>query len=292
MQYPPECADEGHKGSHHHGHPSHQRDQGSHHHRHPSHQHGHFDNPDQYATFSEPLTFPQMLVLSNVMKINGAKNIIEVGCGPGAFSVHLLRTLKCEKFVGLDFEEKNIEYCKKLAADTPGINKNIDIQFSAGDMTDLKEFSNDSFDAYLCGMTLHHSSDPKKSLAEAYRITREGGRVGFLEIGHPHNAFMFKIRKFFEEVGVHASHQHNHNWFDNLDVLKEALQEANFKVNFLWKSWIVVPFYSEDDVVEYLEKSRDSALYLPLSDDKKQIVKNKIWKWVNDLKAEDKQPGI
>lgn len=65
-----------------------------------------------------------------------------------------------------------------------GKRRRPDIDFVAGDATNLP-FEDNSFDAATISFGLRNVTDPKKALAEMYRVTKPGGTLVVAEFSHP-----------------------------------------------------------------------------------------------------------
>jgi len=84
----------------------------------------------------------QMSLMLNELELDGASNILDLGCGPGLISNHIQRKLKC-RLVGLDISPIAIQ----RAVDRFG-SQNQDLQFFTGDMATY-DFKSEVFDAIL-----------------------------------------------------------------------------------------------------------------------------------------------
>lgn len=98
--------------------------------------------------------------------------VLEVGCGEGGNLHYLSREIPGASLVGMDFSFEKAVY---LGAAVPGAGA------VCGDATRLP-FASASFDLVLCRDLLHHVNwDRDGVIAEALRVTREGGAVAVLE---------------------------------------------------------------------------------------------------------------
>ena len=128
-----------------------------------------FWNPDQL----ELLVVPQLRV-----PLGGT--VLDVGCGPGSFTIPLARALPSATVVGLDLEEAALEQARSLANDADLRN----VAFHVGDATALP-MSEHEVDATACQAVLTHVPDPLAVLREMIRVTRPGGAILVVEYDTP-----------------------------------------------------------------------------------------------------------
>ena len=103
----------------------------------------------------------QRKVIKEELKEPG--KILDIACGIGEFSVYFDK----DKKIGLDNEEKYINYAKKKFNRT----------FIIGDALDLN-FKKNSFDSILMSGFLHHLSDEDitKAIKEVHKVLKKGGK--------------------------------------------------------------------------------------------------------------------
>lgn len=99
-----------------------------------------------------------------VFAIDGRKEILEIGCGPGALAESLGRWYPNAKVSAIDRDSNFIEFAKKNAPQ---------IQFLEGDAIALP-FENDSFDVTISNTVAEHI-EPSKFYGEQYRVLKENG---------------------------------------------------------------------------------------------------------------------
>lgn len=104
------------------------------------------------------------------------ETILDVAAGTGTSSASLARN--GASVVAADFSEGMIEVGRRRQADNPFV------RFVQADATALP-FEDDSFDAVTISFGLRNIVDPKKALAEFYRVVRPGGRVVVCEFSQP-----------------------------------------------------------------------------------------------------------
>lgn len=104
------------------------------------------------------------------------ETILDVAAGTGTSSASLAKN--GATVVAADFSEGMIEVGRRRQADNPFV------RFVQADATQLP-FDDDEFDAVTISFGLRNIVDPKKALAEFYRVTKPGGRVVICEFSQP-----------------------------------------------------------------------------------------------------------
>lgn len=104
------------------------------------------------------------------------ESILDVAAGTGTSSASLARN--GASVVAADFSEGMIEVGRQRQAGNPFV------RFVQADATDLP-FEDDAFDAVTISFGLRNIVDPKKALAEFYRVVKPGGRVVVCEFSQP-----------------------------------------------------------------------------------------------------------
>ena len=97
--------------------------------------------------------------------INPKKNILEVGCGDGAFLKAVSTTSSPKLACGVDISKKSLQSAKSSGAEV--IRCDID---------DGLPFKDGCFDVVLCFDVIEHLFDPDHLLTEAFRVLAGGGK--------------------------------------------------------------------------------------------------------------------
>ena len=114
--------------------------------------------------FSEPLG----AVFADACGVRAGQRVLDVGCGPGALTVELVRRLGPDAVTAIDPSPPFVE---AAAARFP----RVDVRTGAAE--DLP-FADATFDAALAQLVVHFMADPVQGLREMGRVTRPGGTVG------------------------------------------------------------------------------------------------------------------
>ena len=101
------------------------------------------------------------------------KDVLEVGCGRGGGSSHIVKHLKPKSMTGIDFSEKAIDFCNRYYS--------IDgLSFSHGDAESLP-FEENTFDVVVNVESSHCYGYMEHFLREVYRVIRPNGYFLFAD---------------------------------------------------------------------------------------------------------------
>jgi ubiquinone/menaquinone biosynthesis C-methylase UbiE len=103
--------------------------------------------------------------------LQGARRVLEVGCGVGALLPHLQKAAPWSLIVGLDRAEGMLALAPR------------EFPLLVGDAAELP-FADGSIDAVVMAFMLFHLPRPAAGLDEVWRVLRPGGRVGLLTWGN------------------------------------------------------------------------------------------------------------
>jgi len=155
--------------------------------------------------------------LIQLISLEEGNKILDAGCGTGTLTVMIKKQFPQSEVVGLDGDQEILQIANSkvfLSGDL--------IQLDHGFVTSMP-YKNESFDACVCSLVIHHlTTDNKvKAFQEFYRILRPGGKLYIVDFFTPHNFFMMAITlitQFFEET------------YDNFHGnLREYIPNAGFK---------------------------------------------------------------
>jgi SAM-dependent methyltransferase len=108
-------------------------------------------------------------LLTRFTATTGALRVLDVGCGTGSLSSHLMHDPAIVSVRGLDISPPYVEYARR---------RNVDprLDFVVGDACSLP-FPNASFDHTLSMLVLQFVPDASRAVLEMRRVTRRGGCV-------------------------------------------------------------------------------------------------------------------
>ena len=122
------------------------------------------------------------------------KKLIDVGCGTGDIAnLYIKLTNNNTKILCIDPNKKMIEEGKKK------LIKHKNIIWKVGCAEDLKVEDN-TYDFYTISFGLRNTKDLNKSLSEAYRVLKKGGRFLCLEFSKIENANLEFIYKNYSKI--------------------------------------------------------------------------------------------
>ena len=125
-----------------------------------------------YVQKTDTLYLSRTLRFSDIFKykyqqafmIDDMKEILEIGCGPGALSQSLHRWYPYANIIGTDRDSNFIEFASKQAPD---------IVFKEDDATHLS-FLDNTFDVAISNTVQEHI-EPSRFFGEQYRVLKENG---------------------------------------------------------------------------------------------------------------------
>ena len=132
--------------------------------------------------------------LIQMMNPSNDKKLIDVGCGTGDIaSLYIKTTNNKTSILCVDPNKKMITEGKKK------LNKYKNITWKVGYAENLK-VPNNSYDFYTISFGLRNTKNLNKSLAEAYRVLKKGGRFLCLEFSKIENSNLDFIYKNYSKI--------------------------------------------------------------------------------------------
>ncbi|MGW7485662.1 methyltransferase domain-containing protein [Streptomyces sp. NPDC054786] len=123
--------------------------------------------------------------------------VLEVGCGVGAQTVHLVRNSPGARIVAVDRSEDSLAQARAyLAAQEPG----ADVTWRKADLFHLP-FPDNTFDHLFACFVLEHLRDPGRALAGLRRVLRPGGTLTVIEGDHGSVVFHPDSRHAHDVIG-------------------------------------------------------------------------------------------
>ncbi|MDT7727506.1 MAG: hypothetical protein QOI21_4082 [Actinomycetota bacterium] len=119
-------------------------------------------------------------LLHTTTEFPAGSRVLEVGCGVGAQTVHLVTANPGAHFVAVDVSEESLTRARALvAAHAPEAN----VEWFRADLFDLP-FADASFDHLFVCFVLEHVPDPGQALIALRRVLRPGGSITVIEGDH------------------------------------------------------------------------------------------------------------
>lgn len=128
--------------------------------------------PENYENFLGPFLFePYATELVSRLQKSEYSDILEIACGTGRVTAHLVRSIKFNSFFATDLNPDMIEVAKKKV-------KNDKVKWIIANAVDLP-FADNSFDLVVIQFGIMFFPDKQKGLNEAHRVLRKGGKLIF-----------------------------------------------------------------------------------------------------------------
>lgn len=126
-----------------------------------------FTSADAYARFMGRFSEPLAPTFADIVPLDGARRVLDVGCGPGVLTSELVARLGSGAVVAVDPSGPFVEAARR---GLPG----VDVQIATAEAL---PYDDSSFDAALAQLVVHFLADPVAGLGEMARVTRPGGVV-------------------------------------------------------------------------------------------------------------------
>lgn len=113
--------------------------------------------------------------------ISGCEKVLDLGCGPATQLAQIAQLNQAIEFIGIDLSESMLEnantYCKNL-----GLNN---VSFQKDDISTLSSIPNDSMDAVISTLALHHLPNIamlKQCFQQVNRVLKPGGSLYLIDL--------------------------------------------------------------------------------------------------------------
>ena len=130
-------------------------------------------------------------LLHGGIRYPAGSSVLEVGCGVGGQTVHLLTHSPDARLVSVDVSAESLALAK-ARVDT--LVPDAEVEWHHADLFSLP-FPDESFDHLFVCFVLEHLPEPEKALAHLMRLLRPGGTITVIEgdhgsaIYHPQSAY-------------------------------------------------------------------------------------------------------
>ncbi|MCW2791509.1 MAG: methyltransferase protein [Nocardioides sp.] len=123
--------------------------------------------PDAYGRFMGRFSEPLGLAFADFAGVEAGQRVLDVGSGPGALTVELVRRVGPDAVAAVD---PSPPFVAGLTQRLPG----VDVRTASAEEL---PFPDAGFDATLAQLVVHFMTDPVAGLREMARVTRTGGAV-------------------------------------------------------------------------------------------------------------------
>ena len=216
-------------------------------------------NSEQYLKFKKERTQPS-IDLANAIKIEGPKNIIDIGCGPGNSTAVLKNRFSYAHIIGADFSQNMIE---KAKGDYP------DMDFMLFDATRDFEKLEDNYDVVFSNACIQWVPNHKKLLSDMMSILKPNGvlavqvPMNFEEPIHKIIAEVIKKPEWAEKIGNGRQFYtlKESEYFDVLSALSSDFT--------MWKTIYMHRMPSHQSIIEWYKSTGMKEYLAVLSDEDK-----------------------
>lgn len=147
------------------------------------------DDPQQVAAYAEAGRIDGIMAASYLFHssrisqvIQGSQRVLDLGCGPATQLAQIAQLNSDVQFVGLDLSAQMLADGERYICGL-GLEN---VTFRQGDITRLEAFGEQSFDAVISTMALHHLptfAHLEQCFAEIRRVLKPGGALYLADFG-------------------------------------------------------------------------------------------------------------
>lgn len=156
---------------------------------------------------------PNRAFIERLVSLGVHGRALDIGTGPGHIPLLLAERLPDVSVVGIDLSEHMLRRAEQHRMRSPHAAR---LEFRLADAKTLP-FADESFDAVFSNTILHHVSDPRRYLSEAWRVLRPGGTFLIRDLFRPPTA-----ERARELVATHAGDA----TLDQQELLRASLHAA------------------------------------------------------------------
>lgn len=171
--------------------------------------------------------------LEDTLQIDSETKILDIACGKGSTAFYLAEKYGCS-VVGIDISEELIQEAKATCRKRK-LNKKV--KFLVGNAMDLP-FADNQFDVAISQGILVFVDDKAKTINEASRVIKKGGKAGWIELSwkeEPNKEFLDKVFNILHAYCLKNARTYN-GWIkefnnanaEDLKVIKGNKITANF----------------------------------------------------------------
>ncbi len=129
--------------------------------------------------------------LLNSMEIDSKTKVLDIACGKGSTAFYLAEKYGCQ-VVGIDISEELIGEANKTCKKKHLTDR---VKFLVGNAMDMP-FDDNQFDVAISQGILVFVDDKTKTINEASRVIKNGGKAGWIELSwkkEPNREFLYKV---------------------------------------------------------------------------------------------------
>lgn len=127
--------------------------------------------------------------------VREGEEVLDCACGTGDLTLAFART-GAKRIVGTDFTQEMLDIAGDKLPKARLRDASGRVSFRRADAMDLP-FEDGSFDVVSIAFGIRNVADPKRAIAEFFRVLRPGGRVVILEFDEPRNPLIRLGNRFY-----------------------------------------------------------------------------------------------
>jgi len=242
---------------------------------------------NHYRKNTELFSFSPAATLGNMLEISKAKNIVEMACATGVFSLYYLKTFNnAETYISCDFSDKMIEIANGIKAETEGLSKNTKHEFRVANAEDLSFINDESQDVYIGNLCIHLITDADKALQEAKRILRKGGRIGLSVPVIEDGSLLALIFSSFREASKVIPEGRSPYYLSTPEALTKIVKDNGFEVVYVWDDCFRFPCSNIEEVDALLNGEDCGPMYMKFDEETRKEIRAKVVKGFEKMRAE------
>jgi ubiquinone/menaquinone biosynthesis C-methylase UbiE len=196
------------------------------------------EDPEAAKAYDRISHWPQFRLLRRMIagklanyQPNGV--LVDIGCGPGLLTMLIVQHQPGLHVIGIDASDEMVQTAANNAT-MLGFSNRAD--FRLGDVANLP-ISDSTVDFALSTLSLHHWSNPSRSLVEIHRILKPGGQLLLFDLRRDPRRVFYWLLKFAQGIVVPSGLRKIH---EPLGSLLSSYTQAELQTLFIqlpFKEW-------------------------------------------------------
>ncbi|MEO6709234.1 MAG: class I SAM-dependent methyltransferase [Planctomycetota bacterium] len=124
---------------------------------------------------------PNRAFVERLVSLGATGKVLDIGSGPGHIPLLLVERLSNVSVIGVDLSQHMLRHAELRRARSAHAAR---VEFRMADAKNLP-FPRESFDVVASNTILHHISDPRRFISEAWRVLRPGGTFLIRDLFRP-----------------------------------------------------------------------------------------------------------
>lgn len=175
---------------------------------------------EQYDTEENKTRDLEAISLKETVPDVKYENCLEIGCGTGKNTIHLLTMAK--HITAVDFSEEMMNKAKEKI-------RSPDVVFVKSDITEEWDFADGKYDLITFSLVLEHTENPEEIFRKSSGVIKQGGYVYIGEL-HPFRQYNGTKARFIKDNNTHVLKCFNHSVSDFIQpVLKYGFEISDLR---------------------------------------------------------------